>query len=143
MTQRDIEIYATDKLLANAVFAHMQARQSEACHDLVHGITTKAQGVFLWVYLVVRSLLRGLTNDDDLETLQRRLEEYPPDLNGYFQRMSDRIESVYKVRSSVAVTFAFDVPREVERNAATHTLGHPMSASKASPYDTEKVSRTC
>lgn len=79
----------------------------------------------MWVYLVVRSLVRGLTNDDDLNTLHRRLDSYPDTLDGYFQRMYDRIESVYRKQSarlliaalSAERTLPFWAPRCIELEA--------------------------
>jgi len=39
-----------------------------------------AQGVFVWVYLVVRSLLDGFAEGDRLVHMQRRLHSLPTDL---------------------------------------------------------------
>jgi hypothetical protein len=56
----------------------------------------KAEGVFLQVFIVVRSLLRGLTDDNDIHTLQIRLHHLPADLDEHFRRMLDTIEDVYR-----------------------------------------------
>lgn len=40
-------------------------------------ITNQAQGVFLWVYLVVRQLKEGLTNFNSVRDLGKRLENMP------------------------------------------------------------------
>jgi hypothetical protein len=47
---------------------------------LVEEIVEKANEVFLWVKLVVQSLLAGLGNRDSITDLQRRLRELPSDL---------------------------------------------------------------
>jgi hypothetical protein len=41
-------------------------------------------------------LLRGLTEHDDKAELERRLGEMPSDLNAYFRKMFDNIDSVYR-----------------------------------------------
>lgn len=76
LTRQDIELYARAKL--------PMARKSRTleydsiAHDLlVLDIVDRAQGVFLWVYLVVRSLRQGMGNGDSVATLQLRLKELP------------------------------------------------------------------
>lgn len=100
LTEPDIRAYITDKMSSDPLFGDFQQQDPDRCLKLVDTITMKAQGVFLWVHLVVRSLLKGLGNDDDLDILEQRLSEYPDTLNAYFQRMFDRIEKVYRNHSS-------------------------------------------
>jgi hypothetical protein len=71
--------------------------------DLITEITTKAQGVFLWIYLVVRSLHEGLTNCDSIEVLQRRIRALPADLEQYFRHILDSVDPLY--RQSMIRTF--------------------------------------
>jgi hypothetical protein len=56
--------------------------------------------VFLWVALVVRSLLNGLIDDNSISDMQRRLSFFPSDLDNFFQQMMDRIEEVYKPQAA-------------------------------------------
>ena len=49
---------------------------------------------------MVRSLLRGLTNRDDIGTLYRRLSELPNELTQFFRSMFNAIEPVYKDRAA-------------------------------------------
>ena len=60
----------------------------------------RSSGVFLWVFLVVRSLLRGLDNQDTLSELTTRLREMPSDLLEFFQRMLDSIDRNYQAQSA-------------------------------------------
>lgn len=100
LTRADIQVYINDKMNGSPFFNQLKATNPEGCSKLVIEIGAKAQGVFLWVYLVVRSLLRGLNNRDNLAILRKRLSDYPETLDGYFQRMFDRIESIYRRHSS-------------------------------------------
>lgn len=95
LTREDISAYVEGNLRADKRYQKLH-RSSQGEVDLVRDITDRSQGVFLWVFLVVRSLLRGLTNGDDLDVLQQRLDEYPDSLDGYFDRMFKSTESVYK-----------------------------------------------
>lgn len=54
--------------------------QDNRYEELAKEIVDKAQGVFLWVFLVVRFLRRGLTNADTLLVFQNRLRQFPTDL---------------------------------------------------------------
>ena len=95
LTRDDILTYVEGNLLADKRCKELQAR-SRGGEDIIQHITDKSQGVFLWVFLTVRSLLRGLMNDDDLEILHQRVDEYPDSLDGYFDRMFKSTEKVYR-----------------------------------------------
>ncbi|GKT85764.1 small S protein [Colletotrichum tofieldiae] len=79
---------------------YIKSQEIEAS-KLVKDIAEKSEGVFFWVSLVVKSLLRGLDNSDDLDILQQRLSEFPSDLDQFFQRMLDTIDQVYKDNASM------------------------------------------
>jgi len=96
LTRRDMEIYVRDLLQRDPKFAALLVRQPRAI-DLVHDIQDKARGVFLWVVLVVKSLRSGLTLNDSLEDLRRRLDLLPADLKEFFRRMIDTIDENYKL----------------------------------------------
>jgi antitoxin component of RelBE/YafQ-DinJ toxin-antitoxin module len=52
--------------------------------------------VFLWVYLVVTSLLKGLSNCDEISDLQRKLRLLPKDLKQLYIHMIIKIDEDYK-----------------------------------------------
>lgn len=68
--------------------------------DFVKKISNKAQGVFLWVKLVVRSLLDGLSNSDRMVDLRARLDLIPADLEALYRHMITHIETLYSRRAS-------------------------------------------
>ena len=97
LTWRDIQSYVQDTLNSNKLFRQLMAgKDSARCENLQVEIVSRAQGVFLWVFLVVRSLVQGLTNADRITDLERRLRSLPVDLETYFRHMLDTIEDVYK-----------------------------------------------
>ncbi|KAM0252084.1 hypothetical protein ACHAQJ_007881 [Trichoderma viride] len=102
-TRGDIQRFVEENLQNNDYFDKLRRRNTAAADSIVLEITERAHGVFLWVFLVVRSLLRGLRYADDISDLQRRLRELPSGLPEYFERMLDSIEPVYK--ESVARLF--------------------------------------
>lgn len=66
----------------------------------VEEIVTKADGVFLWVKLVVTSLLSGLSNGDRIADFDRRLHELPSDLEGLYTYIFNNISSRYLAEGS-------------------------------------------
>lgn len=88
LTRDDIKSY---------VHKHLQLRSSERGYQqILMDIVDRAQGVFLWVSLVVDSLLKGLSNNDSILDMQRRLDEFPSTLEKYFKHMIENIEPFYR-----------------------------------------------
>ncbi|ROW04506.1 hypothetical protein VMCG_05045 [Cytospora schulzeri] len=100
LTRDDMETFVREKLHGNPRFQRLQSSNWLAASYLVNDITERAQGVFLWTFLVVHSLLRGLRNEDEISDLRRRVEALPDDLSEYFDRMLLSIEDVYQQRAS-------------------------------------------
>ena len=99
LTREDICCYVTDLLDKDEQFVHLKCT-SNCYSDLVKEIVDKAQGVFLWVFLIIRSLRKGLKKADDISDLQRRLRLLSADLETYFQHMLDNIEKCYQEQSA-------------------------------------------
>jgi hypothetical protein len=55
------------------MFAQLQSYNAAKAEVLIEDVTQKASGVFLWVRLVVKSLLEGLRDGDTVEDLRSRL----------------------------------------------------------------------
>lgn len=100
LTKEDIKNYVNDVLCADDRFTKLQESMPGQSEFFRKEIATRADGVFFWVYLVTRNLLRGLTNDDDVSTLIRRLNQFPTDLEDYFMNMLMSIDDVYHVETS-------------------------------------------
>lgn len=74
LTHADIEHFVSAKLNAHPGFLEIQQREPKYAPRLISEIAGKASGVFLWVDLVLRSLLEGLTHGDSISVLQRRVD---------------------------------------------------------------------
>ena len=95
LTSNDINTYVTTKFNENKHYKRLRARDPAYAEQLIGNIVHKACGVFLWVRLVVRSLLQGLSNSDRFSDLQRRLDTIPPGLEAYFDKMLNSLEPFY------------------------------------------------
>ena len=96
LTQGDIRKYVSDNLVSNKQFLlHEQATGVNSA-AISQEIVEKAQGVFLWVTLVVASLQQGLRDGDSISDLMRRLKALPSDLEAYFKRLLESLDIQYR-----------------------------------------------
>ncbi|PSN65185.1 hypothetical protein BS50DRAFT_496482, partial [Corynespora cassiicola Philippines] len=98
LTRGDILLYVSENLKSNPRYSELE--KEEEHHNLVQEVTDRANGVFLWVYMVVKELLAGLTNYDPLSILMVRLQKLPTDLEQFFLHILDSIEEVYHESSA-------------------------------------------
>ena len=106
----DIELYVKDLLESRDDFKAMKRKEPDA-QKLPEEVVSNSQGVFLWVFLVVRSLIRGLQNRDRLQDLLRRLRSFPSDLNEFFNHMLMSLEDIYRVQVARNFQVALSSPR--------------------------------
>jgi len=112
LTRDDINYYVESKLKEHTNWAALASdMETGQYQNLVSEIANKAQGVFLWIYLVVRSLHEGLTNGDSISTLQRRIRTMPADLEPFFKHMLDSIDPVYRQAMVHTFQIAINSPK--------------------------------
>ncbi|KAE9364418.1 hypothetical protein N431DRAFT_421379 [Stipitochalara longipes BDJ] len=95
LTYRDIEHYVNNKLEQNDAYQRLAHREPDIAQALVHEIVHKADGVFLWVKLVVSSLLNGIRNRDEMSDLWERLRLLPRELKPLYIRLLELVEPLY------------------------------------------------
>ncbi|KAK7697592.1 hypothetical protein SLS64_013411 [Diaporthe eres] len=100
LTKPDIMVYISDMLLEDSRMKRFIQSSPEEAQGLADRIVDGASGVFLWVTLVVASLLRGLGNRDNLTILHQRLDELPTDLEQLFTQMIRKVDKVYQSEAS-------------------------------------------
>ena len=109
LTEHDIREYAADRLEP-----WLRAEAEDEVSKMLHDIAHKAQGVFLWVDLVVKALIKGLKNDDSLEQLQMRVASTPSDIEAVYAKMLGKIEEPHRKEAArvfqmalVGLTYSF------------------------------------
>lgn len=100
LTRPDIELYVKDKLDSNRRFATWRQYDPQGCAALISEVADKATGVFLWVYLVVRELCKGIRNGLQLHSLRQRLDTLPGELDAFFLTMIESIDPSDRVTAS-------------------------------------------
>ncbi|KAK0659194.1 hypothetical protein QBC41DRAFT_262507 [Cercophora samala] len=87
LTRRDIKGYAKQQLQSCTT---TEFRHSDSFRSLINKIAQRADGVFLWAALTVKSLQRGLVHEDSADELERRLNALPDGLNALYRDMWNR-----------------------------------------------------
>lgn len=94
-TWNDMDRFCRDMLLKNDRL-RMLSKKDHRFHHLALKITHKAQGVWLWAFLVVKDLLEDLNIGESIEFLEGRLEAIPPRLEDYFRGSLSRLKKVHQ-----------------------------------------------
>jgi len=110
-TRPDIELFARESLFSSDVSTDIERNSFD---DLIRDIGERAQGVFLWVRLVVRSLRNGIINEDPVSILQERLSAIPSDLEDFFEQMILSVEVVYRRRMASTFLAAIHSPCQLK-----------------------------
>lgn len=91
LTDGDIKTFVSYKLQA-----WLRSVPVKDVNMIFDSIVNKAEGVFLWVELVVKDLLRGLGNNDSLDQLVERVRILPSGIEELYAHMLSDIDGIYK-----------------------------------------------
>jgi NACHT domain len=95
LTYDDIKSFVTSRFHNEPIFKQLRRQEAEFADQLVEDIVSKASGVFLWVTLVVSSLIAGMGFGDRVSDLQKRLNILPPDLSKLYEKMLQSLDEFY------------------------------------------------
>ncbi|KAN0102275.1 hypothetical protein V8E51_012785 [Hyaloscypha variabilis] len=95
LTYHDISSFAKDRFYANSAFTKLASRNPNLAKSLLNEVVGKADGVFLWVAIVVKQLLLGVRNLDSIPDLWQRLNTLPRDLEPLYEHLQAQIEPCY------------------------------------------------
>lgn len=110
----DIKTYCLTELQGDwAVRQQDLGRKGSLIQEVVHKITDLAQGIFLWAHLVLNAVRQGVRQGDSLETLMLKLEEYPSDLDGLYNKLREPIERspINRERANQMLLLALKAPQ--------------------------------
>lgn len=119
LTRADIQMFVHETLEADRLFQKLQRREPEIQQRIAALMTTKARGVFLWVRLVVRDLLKVLRDGGRSSDMFLELERVPSDLDDYFKRIMETIDPAYRAEAARILQIALcnmDYEREDIQN---------------------------
>jgi hypothetical protein len=132
LTEGDIRHYVESRLKSSMSSPAAPGSSSdEEILSIANDIVARAEGVFLWVYLVVKSVTAGLDEGDQPAILRQRVLECPDDLESFFGTILSRIDSVYRHQTAQALMLAYK-----------YAEGHGDAAKCSSYLDFELLGRT-
>ncbi|KAI1159956.1 hypothetical protein F5B18DRAFT_664191 [Nemania serpens] len=109
----DITRYINATFEKDENFQELEGKDTAGA-DLIKEIGDASNGVFLWVFLVVRSFQEGLTNGDGFPELRKRLQELPTDLDEYFKNiLISNIDEFYHRHSAQMFLVTLEAAEEL------------------------------
>jgi hypothetical protein len=100
LTLSDMNQYVDDKFNKDPRIQRIVRKEPETGGKLMKEIVTRADGVFLWVILVIRNLLGEIHIGDNVINLQERLHILPTELDGLFQHILFDTQSEDRVKEA-------------------------------------------
>ena len=92
LTRHDMRVYVTDKLTENGRMKALEELGPVSATKFVNEILDKAEGVFLWVTLVLKSVINGIGRHESISDLEARIRRAPSDLLDLYRHMFARID---------------------------------------------------
>ncbi|ETS76211.1 hypothetical protein PFICI_11598 [Pestalotiopsis fici W106-1] len=87
LTFNDMATYVEDNLSQDPKMKQIVCQKAIGGNSLVHDVVHRAEGVFLWVRLVVRKILEIHGHDPDLSRIRPFLQTLPSDLDNLFDKL--------------------------------------------------------
>jgi hypothetical protein len=102
-TQQDIQKYIIGRLAENPSTAILLASNDiqvrEAVEKLASDIMERAEGVFLWLKLVMDDLIRAHAEGDSLRELTQHLSAFPKDLEDLYKNIIQKVPQEFRQES--------------------------------------------
>ncbi|KAI4236155.1 MAG: hypothetical protein LQ349_002726 [Xanthoria aureola] len=105
LTARDIDVFIRTKLETTRTQCPPSSIDDEYLERIIHTIADKADGVFLWVYYALSSLVRGMRNEDDFGVVLGRIKELPNGMHQLYLEMWTRLNEDQQHYQEEAATY--------------------------------------
>ena len=112
LTRTSINTYLRDKLYTTPWSKSFFEADPYETKWFLKQILDKAQGVFLWVKLVVKDITKGLARHDPWAMLYKRVDQLPSDIEKIYERMWSRYTTDLKLYVEDAELFFLMVLHE-------------------------------
>ena len=151
LTHKDIQAYVEATIGQHERMDMLLSENKYEASALIKMILSKASGVFLWVRLVVKSLLDGFRNYDRISDLQDRVDEFPAELGSLYLHMFLSMEPRYHSHAAQLLRIVIQ-SIEVQKDTALTVLqlsfadeGNPSRALSAPicPMDEKERKARC
>lgn len=102
LTNDDIATYVRDTFEQDGTFVSFQKDEDEKAEQIIEDVIKRANGVFLWVFLVIKQLQKNLRSGEGLDALEKNLQQFPSDLDEYFQHMFETMD-IFQQRETAQI----------------------------------------
>lgn len=99
MSEQNLEGIQEYIFLASTPF--IEPHNETEWHEICSQIEQRADGVFLWVYLVMNEMLHAFSLGETFEEISRRLDDIPDTLESLYQRILDSIPKHREVEFAI------------------------------------------
>jgi hypothetical protein len=144
LTRSDIVLAGRQMFEKDKSFARPEV---QACYaSLVNKVAYRAEGVFLWASLAIRSLLNAVGRYDPIDSLEEHLNGIPRNVDKLYEKMFLSIDPVDRARAFKLLLLVAEVPVDIMRlNALSITwlqdledVNFPMKC-EFKPYTEEQI----
>ena len=105
LTAHDMDVFIRTKLKTARSQCPPSSIDDEYLERIIHTVAEKADGVFLWVYYALSSLVRGMRNEDDFGILLGRIEQLPNGMHQLYLEMWNRLNEDQQHYQEEAATY--------------------------------------
>jgi hypothetical protein len=117
LTQRDILTYVKDRLGSHRLMIEAEEMEMGISSRIIRDITTKAAGVFLWVFLVVARLIRCLQDYDLVQEMEEEINRLPEDLEKLYRHL---LEAIPKKNCRLGAKYLQLAVRSAQKGFSVH-----------------------
>ncbi|KAI1768465.1 hypothetical protein GGR53DRAFT_478214 [Hypoxylon sp. FL1150] len=103
-TRDDIQVFVQDSFEG---IGHLSTSINKSdLNTIANVVVDKAEGVFLWVRVVLAAIEQGVLNGDDFQDLQRKTNAFPAELKDLYQHLFDSIPEYDRRKAFEVLLFA-------------------------------------
>ena len=134
----DIANYVEERLLSMGVLIHEQA----GFQELKSEILSRADGIFLWVKIVLDELSVSYENGATFAELQRSLVETPSQLNGLYRSLLAEVNGSFvdETSSMLAITMSALVPLNISEFRFATAFGGSLDFASQKDMENSETS---
>ena len=101
-TREDVQLYARQQIASSILYRDIDQDMSEL-HQLTAGITQRANGVFIWVRIVIEDLIEKFIDGSAVSQLRDIFSAMPEELKDLYRRALSKVKPEYALEAYVMV----------------------------------------
>jgi hypothetical protein len=95
-TQNDMHRHIEVSLQNSKKWEDLERIHPDSCKDIVNTVSARANGVWLWVFLVTNDMVKEVNKNEGIDTLSEIIARFPDDLHEYFETMIMRVPKLHR-----------------------------------------------